>query len=300
MLTRGGEIQMSWPGMGQNEKFRDPPVPFVSVKLLHLGHLGLDFKDYYGGKITWDELGSLNLEWGENEVIQYNGVQPGWTYWWEIGIWEFTVTDELGNKTVTKAETISDLGITWDILESPQFSIHLSGKFENDSFLLAWKYKPGYEPPDPSHPRPEGFIAEYLWGEFDKYLNNEMHAHYQMLIDKVITTGNPDTIVDMDLSDCVKTMILAKTTSLAATGNFPLDLIKMDLQSLGEKEYREAGTEMHTVGNLLMIHIFASIMNGSKSAFEPWMLWKMWQWFGSSGVVVNRDRIFDLSPWWGE
>jgi hypothetical protein len=142
-------------------------------------------------------------------------------------------------------------------------------------------------------------MVEYLWGEFDKYLKDEMHANFEMLVDKVTISGHDDTLVDMDVTSCIKAIILAKTTSLSATGNFAAEFSKMDLNSLGEKEYREAVAEMADVGNLLMICIFASIMNGSKSAFEPWMLWKMWQWYGSSGVVVNRDRIFDLSPWWG-
>lgn len=299
MLTRGGEIQMGLYGMGQSEKFRNPPLPFVSVKLMHLGHVGMDFKYFNGGTMTWDELGSLNLKWGDNTAIKYNGLQPGWTYFWEIKNYDFIVTDNAGNVTITNCKTISDLGITWDIFKSPQFTIHISGKWENDSFLLAWRYKHGYEPLDPLHPRPEGFIAEYLWGEFDKYLKDEMHVHYEMLVDKVTTSGNDDTLVELDATACIKPMTLAKTTPLSATGNFPADCLKMDLNSLGEKEYREAIAEAYDVGNLLMICIFASIMNGSKSVFEPWMIWKMWQWYGSSGVVVNRDRIFDLSPWWG-
>lgn len=304
MISRGGEIQMNWSGMCQGVKFPDPPIPLTSVMLMHLGHVGMDFKYFHGGTMTWDELGSLNLKWGDNTTIKYNGLQPGWTYFWEIKNYDFIVTDNAGNVTITNCKTISDLGITWDIFESPQFTIHISGKWENDSFLVAWRYKTGVKPPPddpffPPAPKQFAIIEDYLWGEFDKYLKAEMHAKYGVLIDKATIYGNEDTIVDMDITGCAKAIILAKTTSLSTTGNFPASISLGKSNSLGEKEYREAVAEIADVGNLLMICIFASIMNGSKSCFEPWMLWKMWQWYGSSGVVVNRDRIFDLSPWWG-
>lgn len=299
-MGRGGEIQINFIGMGRNASFGRAPLPYFSVRLEHLGHVGVEFADLFGGSMTWDQLSNLVLKWGNNEIIKYNGVKPGWTYWWEIGTWNFIVTDDLGNVKTEKATTISDLGITWDIFESHQFSIHFSAKFENTAFLIAWKYKRGVLPPDDEDTPPDRYaeVPKYLWGEFDKYLNETMQVKFGGFVDKLTYVGETETL-DINISTNVKTALLAKTINFSASADFSLDLAGIELNGMGEKKYREAVAETYMIGNLLMIRLFASIYDMSKPVFEPWMLWHMWQWFGSSGVTIKRDRVFDLSPWWG-
>lgn len=299
-MSRNGTPQIDWIGMGRNDSLGRPPLPYFSVRLMHMGHIGKMFVDYYGGTMMWDELGSLRIPWGYNETIKYNGVQPGWTYWWEIGTWDFIVTDDLGNVTTEKIKTLSDLGITWDILESHQFSIHITGKFENDAFLIAWKYKHGYDDPDD----PDGTdnrlseMLPYLWGQFEKYLNDLYTLHLGRLLNTDRTVGE-NQLVSIDITTQIRSAIFAKVTDLRASGEFPNDLVGVEESMSCEivKRIREA--ESYMVGSLLMIRLFASISDNSDPVFEPWMLWQIWQWFGRSSVVVSRDRVFDLSPWWG-
>lgn len=300
--TRGAITQQMWMGMGRNKSFGRPPEPYFSVRLMHIGHVGRNFVDYYGGSMTWDQLGSLWIKWGTNETIKYNGLQPGWTYWWELGTWDFIVTDADGNKTVEKIKTVSDLGITWDIFESPQFSIHITGKFENDAFLIAWRYKRGVKNPDDTDwTEPDVICIEqpYLWGEFDHYAGEYNHVKGKRLTNKDTYEGSYDFIVDIDVTGLVRTIILARIANLSATGNFPAELKSRDINVIVEKLLEDRHAEAWVVGNLLMIRMFASINNRGKPVYEPWMLWHLWQWLGHGMIVSSRDRTFDLSPWWG-
>lgn len=317
MADRGGWIQPGVQGLRRYRHLGRTPVPSVSVRFKHLGHVGKQFADYYGDSITWDQFGSLRIPWGNSTVIKHSALQPGWTYWWEMGTWDFTVTDAAGNVTVEKVRTLSDLGITWEIFESHQFSIHISGKFENDAFLIAMRYRRGKPwpggpdgpggPGGPGGPDDEWFepdiqthIMPYFWGEFDKYLKEYLHVHSRRLIDSHPELNLKDCqYIDIDISNLVKSLLLANVSYLAATGNFPAEIMQRDINTIMERALTDRKTESFLVGRLLMIQVFASINNASKPVLEPWMLWWLWQWMGKSGVVASRERVFDLSPWWG-
>jgi hypothetical protein len=300
MAERGGVPQLDWIGMGYNRSFGRTPAPYFSVRLMHLGHVGRDFVDLYGGTMTWDQLGSLSIPWGYNETIKYNGVQPGWTYSWDVGTWKFTVTDDQGNKTEETIKTMSDLGITWDILESPQFSIHLTCMFENFAFLKAWKWRKGVIPDDPwDEPDQLCDLMPYIWGEFDKYLKGESHFEHMRLTPKEINNGDYSLAIDANITDLFRTMVYAHIVNLAASGKYPLDLMNKDLNMNTERVIEDREADALVLGNLLMIALFASIDDRGKPVYEPWMLWHLWQWMGKSSVVVARERVFDLSPWWG-
>lgn len=312
-MSREGIPQFGWMGFkGLNTA--KPPLPYFSVRMKHLGHLGLKIPaEFIGGSMTWDELGSIILRWGTNETLLYTVPQPGWTYKWDIGLGRFIVTDSNGNATIHEhIKTISDLGISWDILESPQFSIHLTANFENTAFLIGWRYKKGYPPnpddpyypDDPDNPvsSPEyyGITALIQWSEVDKYLNSVLHIVYGRLIESSINDGgNQDASVTIDLTGYFRDILFAEAGNLTASSNYPLDLYKASEAMTGNKEFLMRYVEMAFIGDLLMIHLFASISNGSKPVFEPWMLWELWRWLGQGTVVISRDRTFDLSPWWG-
>jgi hypothetical protein len=298
MADRGGWIQPGVEGLQSYRHLGRAPLPFLSVKLKHLGHIGKQFADYYGDEVTWDQLGSLQIPWGNSTTIKYAALQPGWTYWWEIGTWDFTVTDELGNATVEKVKTLSDLGITWEIFESHQFSIHISGKFENDAFLIAWRYRRGtdgdwYEPPVQGHMMP------YLWGEFEKYLLEYIHIEHRRLVPASHAEATDVQYIDADVTGLIRSLVFAYVAKLSATGDFPAELLAKDINTVAAKVLENKKAESYIMGQLLMIQTFASINHMSKPVYEPWMLWYLWQWMGKSSVVVSRERVFDLSPWWG-
>jgi hypothetical protein len=292
-IERGAELQDGFATMGVRHNFKPPPIPYMSVKLMNLGDVGRTFVDYYGDTITWDQFASLKLTWGDNTVIKYNGVQPGWTYWWEIGLWEFIVTDNLGNKTVETVSTLSDLGITWDILESSQFSMHISARFVREAFLKAWRYKRRILPCNL-------WPTDYLWGEFDKYLNDdEYDSHFERLRDSPRELGffiEPGGMLG-ELRE--QTLMPIRDYNLDSTGNFPTDMWDLNYVKTTSKATPPRIVDQYEIGTMLMIYMFASIMNASKPVFEPWMLWKMWQWFVPPDNSIVRDRVFDLSPWWG-
>jgi hypothetical protein len=306
MADRGGWIQPGVQGMRRYRQLGRTPLPYFSVKFKHLGHVGKPFADYYGDEITWGQLGSLRIPWGNSTVIKYSALQPGWTYWWEIGTWDFTVTDDVGNVIVEKVRTLSDLGITWEIFESHQFSIHISGKFENEAFLIAWRYRRGTGGPgDPGgpgdwfEPSIQIHMMPYLWGEFEKYLLEYIHIEHRRLTPADHAEAADVQYIDADMTGLIRSLVFAHVVTLSATGNFPAELLQKDINTVVERVLDDRKAESYLIGNLLMIQVFASIDNMSKPVFEPWMLWHLWQWMGKSGVVVSRERVFDLSPWWG-
>ncbi len=313
-MDREALPQLDWIGMNNDSySLGMPPAPFFSVRMKPLSHIGLKIPaNYYGGTLTWGELGGLGIPWGNNEVVHWDGLQPGYIYKWEIPSLMFTVFNELGAVISSqKVTTVSDLGITWDILESPQFWIRVTGDYQKYPFLVAWYLKKGVptdpeEPEDPEDPHPphdptkymtRGIMQEIKWSFVDKYLGDVMHVSFDRLIDRM-----EHVVVDFSLSSYVslyKSIVSARIAELSASGNFPNNLLMRDINSPATKQLIDRNSEAFALNSLVMISLFASIGNASKPVYEPWMLWKLWQWYGKGSVVLTRERIFDLSPWWG-
>lgn len=312
VVERGGYIQATAIGIGAFSNLKCPTRPYVSVRFKILGHIGLRIPaEYVGGSMTWDELATVGLPWGNNETVIYPALEPGWTYILNPGKKTFTVTDALGNVTVHQnITTFSDLGIVWDILESPQFKIVFDASFEDNAFLLAWRYIHGFIPDgpgsdDPRFPEQRTEKMEYCWALVDAYLNQEPVDASK--IERFFWPGENIAPVEDNLTSYIdgteiakaNTVLLARVADLSAYGSYPSNFYKGMNAAVAAQDMRNKAAHSWEMGTLLMIAAFASIMNASKPVFEPWMLWKMWQWVGASSVVVTRDRCFDLSPWWG-
>lgn len=303
-MSREGIPQFNWAGLS-GMKQAQPPVPYISVRLKHLGHLGLKIPStYIGGSMTWDELSSLILPWGNNETALYIEPEPGWTYTYDLGLHRFTVTDNSGQRVVYEnIRTLSDLAISWSIFESPQFSIVINAYFENTAFLIGWRYKPGF-PQDPNYPAEpvEDRRADYLgyaWAHIEEYLLSVFHLSCGRLLSWENGEGVQDGEVTLELTGYFRSVLLAAIRDLSASGNYPSNLTKNPKLYTGVKELVERQAQSYILGQLLMIHLFASISSASKPVFEPWMLWHIFQWLGRGTVTTTRDRTFDLSPWWG-
>ena len=309
-MARDGVFQLNCIGMGgNNHSMGRCPRPYNPVRLMHLGHLALKVPSiFYGGSMTWDELGSLKIPWGDEETVIYETVQTGWTYVYDIGLKRFTVTDNTGTATVHNGiETISELCISWDILESPQFSIALTAKFENDAFLIGWKYRKDRIPP--GEEVPSGFVFPdkaadeytYFFSYVDQYLSKSgvSSKHYRLLDVSPLDGVLDGVMVSVDVSGYAREILLAKIQDLSADCNFPENYFEGKNAAVAAKQIVEKQAIIESVGEWLMVAAFASIMNASKPVFEPWMLWHLWQWLGHGTVIIKRDRIFDLSPRWG-
>ena len=306
-MARDGLLQLTCLGMGgKNKSMGRCPRPSNPIRLMYLGHLALKVPSiFYGGSMTWDELGSLKIPWGDNETVIYDTVQAGWTYVFDVGLKRFTVTDNNGTATVYNGiTTISDLCISWDILESPQFSIVINGTFENIAFLIAWKYRKWQVPPgeDPGNiPARSGYQFPYFFSYVDQYLSeNGVSSKYYRLLDISPIDGVTDGVtVSLDASGYAREVLLAKIKDLSADCNFPANYFEGKNAAVAAKQIIEKQAIIESVGEWLMIAAFASIMNASKPVYEPWMLWHLWQWLGQGTVVIKRERVFDLSPRWG-
>ncbi len=306
-IERGGYIQDGVSLMGRFSNLACSNRPYFSVRFKVLGHLGLKIPaEYFGGSMTWDELGSAGVPWGTSETIIYDTLEEGWTYVFNPGRKTFTVTDNLGNITVhSNVKTISELGIVWDILESPQFKLVFDASFENNAFLPAWKYITQHIPPgeeDPLVPEKRAMIMEYCWSVVDSYLNTG-EAYYET--GRFILPKEKEQITDsinatIDGFALTRTILLAsETTELSAYGSYPSNFYKGKESLVSLPDTTTKSAHFVDAGSFLMIASFATIMNATRPVLEPWMLWKMWQWVGASSVVVTRERVFDLSPWWG-
>ncbi|TWH48560.1 hypothetical protein [Sporomusa sp. KB1] len=305
MADRGGIPQFEWGAIGRiSPSLTGEPRPFFSVRLKHLGHLALKVPStYYGDALTWDQLASLGMPWGDNTTLLYEAPLPGWSYRFDIGLKRFTVTDTEGQATVyNNIKTISDLGISWDIISSHQFVLFFDAHFENDAFLIGWYLKKGYPIPPEWDIIPEILcdIYGYCWSDVEDYLQPGDYAvHFGRLLERQQETV--DIEVPTSLSECERRNLLVNTTVdlSRATGGFQPNLKLSPEEKHMAKKSKDRAAELIPVGILLMIALFASISNASKPAFEPWMLWELWRWLGCGTVVVPRDRTFDLSPWWG-
>lgn len=303
-MSREGIPQIGWFGIGRlNPTLQRQPRPFTSVRLMHLGHLGLKIPaEYYGDTIKWDEIEALRIEWGDYETLIYDQLKVGWSYVWNLGRETFTVTDDTGVETIYHNITkLSQLGICWDAFESHQFKIILDGSFENTAFLLAYIYKINNPNPGDVEIPPETRKAQsigFSWSLVEEYLNRIMQLAYIRLIETSRQIGQEsEKAISGELLD--KAAILARITNLDVSAFFPVDLLQQEVNKNASSKNLIRQCEKFILGQYIMISLFASINNMSKPVYEPWMLWELYKWIGKSSIVITRDRAFDLSPWWG-
>ena len=312
-VERGGYMQDGPVAMGTFRNLSSPTRPYFSVRFKLLGHIGAKVPaEYVGNTMTWAELGSVGIPWGDSETVIYDSLQPGWSYVFNPGKKTFTVTDAANVVTVHSGiKSLSDLGIVWEILESSQFKIVFDASFEANAFLIAWKYIHGRVPPgeedpggDPNNPLfrdKRADMMQYSWALVDQYLNT---GTVDSRIGRFVLGKDGDVVEDATTAtisgtDLSRTILLANTVDLSAFGDYPTNYFPAPDQHIAAQDTRTKTGQIIDRGTLLMIASFASIMNMSKPVFEPWMLWKMWEWAGKGSVVVTRERCFDLSPWWG-
>lgn len=256
--------------------------------------------------MTWDEFGSLQVPWGDGETVTYEEPQIGWTYVWDVGRKTFTVTDNTGTATVHAGiNSVSDLCISWNVLESPQFSVVLNANFENDAFLIGWRYKKGHIPPGQEDiwniPDRSGEVCYFGFCYGDSYLMDDaFHIHFGRLVDiEKLNCEHDDSVLGVDGSGTDRQPLLSLVKSdLASYCRYPANFLPGQNAASAARQVRQWTATMLAIGDPLMIAIFASIMNMSSPVYEPWMIWKLWQWYVQESQVITRDRCFDLSPMW--
>ena len=294
-MSRGAILQTGWETATGivNPSFIRPPQPYFSVKFKNLNHLGLKIpNNYYGDTLTEDEIESLNIPWGDNEMMVYDTLKLDWSYVWNIGKKTFTVTDD--NKAVTvktNVIAISDLGICQDVLESHNFVIELTADLNVPAFFIGTRamYKKS------------SILQNIRWSSIEAYLNSIMHVAFKRFIerDESVLMAEDLFSIDMQINDAERSLLIAKITNLKADDKYPANLSQGRQALSVTRELIRQGILLF-FGDVLLIQTFASINNMSKPMIEPWLLWDLWRWLGRSNIVITRERAFDLSPWWSD
>ncbi len=246
---------------------------------------------FWGNGLTWAILEPLGIFWGDNETLHYAILEPGWTYEWNLKTRIFTVTNAGGEVTAYEATTLSDLGISWEILESSQFFIYPFGTI-GEFFLSGTRIdleRPG-----------ESQNAAFM--DID-YLRGVQHAVFDFLSACQEQDPHRPDIVSIDNSiENYSDILLASTNEINFTNGYPIDLYPGESTKTTERRQLEHQGYIQTI-TYLIIRMFASRMLSllnSKIVFEPWMLWEIFKWvYVRPNSTGKRDKIFDLSPWWG-
>lgn len=273
-----------------------------AVRMKALGHLGVNFDaKYFGDTLTWDELSSAGVTWGNSTTLKYAELKDGWLYEYEANGKIFTVTDDKGIVIKESVTTLSNLGICLDIMSSHQFTIYFSAYFINDAFLIAWKYKNGSNNYDGCRKTilNENIKLAYV----DKYFTDDL-LHWKC--NRVtncsdnISPNLKNKLIQALLSPTKQPSILRpKNRVLLTNGDYSELMITIDTSSIPAESNKKRNAIIDVVmADLFMIAYFASLMNMSKPVYEPWMLFGMWKWLCSSDPVLSIEKIFDLSPRW--
>lgn len=220
---------------------------FVVYKTMSSG----DIEIVTGANLNWVTMDSMGITWGDNTVLRYATRQTGWNYTWDLDTHIFTVTDAAGQSTSYAAiTTLSDLGISWDILESTQFYISRTKPKTNEVFLPAVRI-------DPQRPTQ---TMSYARMAVDYLLTGEQHVVFDYLIDYIANELTEHCSVNTNFKGeeaAFYNLLLARTDELNATSCFPLDLIST------EKHYTADRQIVQHIGHMqpysyLMIMLFAS------------------------------------------
>lgn len=293
---RGAELFLELSGLAASRSLRQPPKPYFSVRMLDLIRL-LPQKTVTirGSELIWQYLKAMQIPWEDGQVLLYESLQPGWSYFFDVNAKRFIVTDDTSAVVTHENITgLSEVGISWVILESEQFLIKATGDFTWDAFLIATR----------QDAQRASQSTGYRWGEADAYLNAVMHAVYDRLMGLLaVPAGELGLIIDGQDYDAITRLwdiLLPYVSVLAAWGEYPVNLQPGEQGQTGTRQLTNRPSQMATIGRALMIYLFADkLLNGSEPVLEPWLLWKLFQWWGQGSITAPADRIFDLSPWWG-
>jgi hypothetical protein len=298
-----------YPDLGQviipNPSLQRQPSPYFSVRMKGLSQIGHDADTLiYGDELTWDDIEALKIPWGNSELQRYSNLEPNYSYVWNIGTRTFSVADASGNAiSFSNIKSISDLGISWDILESHQFIILLTASYDWDAFLISKKI----------NPENISDSVSYIWGQGDAYVKGATHFLPGAIRNRKDAAPGETAVGVHQSAECrVRQILLSKALALYASGRFPSN---MDIQIRDRIANRLAITHSGTntnLGKLLMVHMFTSNkMIGTFPDSYPWMLFKTFRWLwdddnsgqpydpNGPGEARIYDRTFDLSPWWG-
>jgi len=274
----------------------------LEFRLLTWQSIGVDFERvYYGDELTFELLQKFFI-FGNNPIVRYPSLSPGWQYRYDVHSRIFHVLDNMGKETAYPAETLSDLGIVWGILASHQFVLYFSVDEEPPIHSAAVKKN------------------KYSYNS-DKQDDAEVPETYRLIRSDENTTGDRlpfDTnartaCVEINEDVCVNRL----EQKLPACEPDSI-LISAPLRE-NEKDYRFFLTENRRhilvdvkrfkrrnavvsflIARILMLAYFASFSLRGKPAYEPWMLYGLWSWLGDVLPFEYPDQIFDLSPNWGD
>lgn len=307
---RGGYLfdLFSAGGVGNTSKSLDRTSKDVdAIRMKALGHLGVNFDAvYYGDTLTWDELETVGTTWGKSIDLVYAELKAGWIYDYEANGKVFTVINDLGVAEKKVIKTWSELGICWDIMYSHQFKIHFSADFLNDAFLPAWRWKRGQEPVDPDDPNNQGkkesviFFAGIKLAHIDPFFSDEaLHFTCKRMINVLKTYPVLENDLTQTLEKAKEVHILRSLVPVRqARGDYSGFMIKAETSKSAKRDKKRNAVVEIVMADLIMIAYFSSLMNMSKPVYEPWMLFGMWKWLGSSDPILSIEKIFDLSPRW--
>jgi len=272
---------------------------------------------FRGDQLTWSVIEFLGIVWGDQETLLYESLQPGWKYEWNLNTQAFTVTDEMGQQTIhSNITTLTGLGSSWEIFTSAQFWIYFdpnNGPVK-EVFLIGKRLDLNHQ----AETMPFAFIAiDYLLGVqhavFDFLSGANPSADSDDPDDPGSDPGseNPDNDNSSGDTDVLLVtlfgvatypdILLAYTNEINFINHYPPNLYPGEAGKATERQRIQHQGYAQTI-SYLMIHLFASRLLSpidSKIVYEPWMLWEMFKWFYVRPNAGTRDKIFDLSPWWG-
>ncbi len=255
-------------------------------------------KKLSGMTLTWDTLAAIEEPWGNSNLINYDTLQAGWTYQWNPNTGVFLVTDQEGAATIHAGVfTLSELGISWDILSSEQFSIVSVNLTGTDAFLLA------------SPVRAARNVTTEQWHAWRNTFLTEgvQHAVFSRVSLTAAGSGDGDYIliilpIILTYLEIQYTIAVPRSIPMEAINLYPTDLIRgVDDMPSDRQEIMRDGVLAEPF-RYLMIAFFAQnlLSADGKIVYEPWMLYAIFQWYVKTvRSTANARKIFDLSPRWG-
>lgn len=290
-----------------SKSLQRPPAPYFSIRLKPLDSLGMDAnRVVYGDKATPDFLDTLAIVWGGAVPPTADRLQSGYAYIYNVGHGKLYIYDASNQLVVTREiNAWSDFKLAAEVIESNQFQFFFDASFHECVFIPASR-QPNADP---------GEAPEFVWGEFDKYLQSEYHIIFTRLCRWLLAeaerpardkSGEPDVLDGLTVPDCeyegvleLRDFLLALVRDLTQSGYFRCNIAPYSNELAAPKEWKELGGLATAIGNYLMIYaLSASLFLGNKPCYEPWMLWQMFKWLQRSSLIELDERVFDLSPRW--
>lgn len=277
-----------------------------------------------GSVATVEFMSSLRIPWGETPPTQIESLQAGWQWFWHVPERQLEVHKPTGEIAWREAQSWASLGVSIEVLESAQFYYTFPPSPDE---VPSAEYVPARMSPHnhsaQAKPYPWGPEGWNLVATGDAIKDRDartQHAQGSKYVRTLAIVHCLDGVIPHQPLEISIERTLAYKANLPMrphagitnyegkgglnNGNIVAGIGGQVLSRVAAPSGLSKAARLTKAWNILFwanatASLFLGDDFGNRPCYEPWMLWGMWKYVQELIIADVSEKIFDLSPNWG-